>query len=269
MLKRKLTSRTVPIEVVSPLISADDSWVQVIDKFWLVLLQHFELRRDTSCGFHIHTSTATRKYNLEQLRKMAKAVVFWGPATAKCAPPSRQDRMVDFCQSNTRSTEVAASLLSQGRIQGLRESFDFIDSSDMDTIIRFICPDKYRAWNFRPSSSGGPGSIEFRRPPGVVNRKKAKHWIAFTLSFIELAIQFDPSAIPRLVTSHTDLDTIHCPAFEEKLMEHARRLGVYAQLDPRLQQLDEPRTLHITMMQPWRTAWLAALDSDYQLSPNA
>ena len=264
-----LTLSLVPIEIVSPLVTADDTWVQVVDHFFRVLLQHFELRRDTSCGFHIHTSTASGRFDLGQLRKMAKAVVFWGPATAKCAPPTRQDRMVDFCRSNCDSTDLGTSLLSRGRIHGLRESFEYIDSSDVDAIIHFICPDKYRAWNFRPSRSGGPGSIEFRRPPGVVTAKKAKHWIAFTLSFLELAIQFDLSTLPGSVVGHSDLESIYCPAFEEKLQEHARCLGVYAQLDPRLRQLDEPRTLHITMMQPQKLAWLNELDSDYRLSQNA
>ena len=250
---------------------ADDEWVRTIDNFWSTLSRHFELRPDSSCGFHVHISTATGSYNLEQLRKMAKAVIFWEPATAMCAPFSRQDNVLDFCKSNVRlPVQVGRDILLSGRIEGLQNAFDFIDSAcDTNAIVDFICPDKYRAWNFRPCRTGGHGSIEFRRPPGVTTAKKAKHWIAFTISFVELAITFDPSSLPMMVRQSSRLDTLYRPAFEERLLECARRVNVYAQLDPRLRQQDEPRTLHITNMQAQRLRSLQAIDEEYQLSPNA
>lgn len=71
-----LTIRLIPLGVVSPKIIADHSWVQFMDDFWSVILRHFELRRDTSCGYHIHISTVKGGYSLDQLRMMAKAVIF-------------------------------------------------------------------------------------------------------------------------------------------------------------------------------------------------
>ncbi|KAJ8987044.1 hypothetical protein HRR80_008979 [Exophiala dermatitidis] len=43
-----------PVEIVSPVISADDGYVPTIGKFWAALSENFEFREDASCGFHIH-----------------------------------------------------------------------------------------------------------------------------------------------------------------------------------------------------------------------
>ncbi|MCJ1248251.1 hypothetical protein MMC30_005468 [Trapelia coarctata] len=174
--KKHMCDGFYSIEVVSPKISANPGWVQQIDAFWSVFLQHFELRRDTSCGFYVHVSTATGSFSLDQLRMMAKAVVFWEPAAAWCAPLSRQDRILGFCKSNTNMPTPVAQVLSRhGDLRGLRYAYDYIDAVASDAIVDYVCADKYRAWNFRPCRSGGHGSIEFRRPPGVADGKKSKH----------------------------------------------------------------------------------------------
>ncbi|KAL8713432.1 MAG: hypothetical protein Q9225_006786 [Loekoesia sp. 1 TL-2023] len=187
--KHMVPEHFFPLEVVSPKIVADRDWVQAIDSFWSVILGHFELRRDTSCGFHIHISSVRGSYSLDQLRMMAKAVIFWEPATKRCTPTSRHDRFLDYCKSNiAHGVPVVEALRGSGPLRGLVQAYDYIDNASRDAIIDYICPDKYRAWNFLPSRTGGTGSIEFRRPPGVVTAKKAKHWIAFTMTFVEMAI---------------------------------------------------------------------------------
>ncbi|KAI4187347.1 MAG: hypothetical protein LQ346_005511 [Caloplaca aetnensis] len=202
---------------------------------------------------------------------MAKAVVFWEPATKRCTPSSRHDRFLDFCKSNIAyGVDVNEALREAGPLRGLARAYDYIDHADRGAVIQYICPDKYRAWNFLPSRTGGTGSIEFRRPPGVVNAKKAKHWIAFTMTFVEMAIQFNPSALAAYMVEHIPhLNSSYHTDFEDQFLDCARRLGVYAVLDPRLKQSDEPRTLHITLMTRARLEMLRALDVDYQLSPNA
>ncbi|KAI4189688.1 MAG: hypothetical protein L6R41_001297 [Letrouitia leprolyta] len=260
-----------PIEVVSPKIVADRTWVETIDNFWSSLLVYFELRRDTSCGFHIHISTVSGGYSLEQLRMMAKAIIFWEPATKRCTPPSRHDRFVDFCKSNIAyDVPVAETFRQAGPFRGLAQAYNHIDNAGRDNIVDYVCPDKYRSWNLLPSRTGGHGSIEFRRPPGVVTAKKAKHWIAFAMTFVEMAIQFSPSALATyMVNELPQLNQAYHPDFQEQFLACARRLGVFAILDARLHQTDEPRSLHITLMTSDRLEMLRAIDRDYQLSPNS
>jgi hypothetical protein len=121
-----------------------------------------------------------------------------------------------------------------------------------------VCLDKYRAWNFLPDKDKGHGSVEFRRPPGVVNFKKSKHWIAFTMAFIEMAMQQG--------TSIEQLDSQR-PArqdnFDALLPGAARSIGECATLDARLYQSDEPTSLHITMMNDQQLGYLLRFDKDY------
>ena len=194
---------------------------------------------------------------------MAKAVVFWEPSTAKCAPLSRQDEVQTFCKSNIAGTKVGQVLENYGLVQGLQLAFDHIDRVGVDEIVNYVCEDKFRAWNFLPCKTGGTGSIEFRRPPGVVTAKKAKHWIAFTMAFVDMAVQFDPSMLPGLVQTRMDLGRLYDPAFESQLLRHARALGLLWQLDPRLRQADAPRDLHLTRMPDGPRDWLRQRDSEY------
>ena len=139
--ERALTLGLVPVEVVSPVIVADESWTKVIDKFWSVILEHFELRRDTTCGFHVHISTRRGNYTLEELRMMAKAVVFWEPATKRMTPWSRHDECLDFCKSNILAdVPVNDVLRTDGPLRGLVTAYGNIDRCDRDAIIDYICP---------------------------------------------------------------------------------------------------------------------------------
>ena len=237
---------------------------------------HFELRRDTSCGMHIHISPREGNFDMGQLRCIAKAVVLWERDTARCAPLSRDDHAQDFCLSNVRGrVPVASELRMHGPLRGVRHAFRHIDHASRDGIVDYVCPDKHRAWNFLPARETGHGSVEFRRPPGVITAKKAKHWIAFTMAFVDMAMRTNLGRIARWLPKYrhrsrargmTSRPMIN---FEDLLLTSAERLGVYSILDPRLRQSDEPRSLHITMMRLDYFDWLRRFDSDYHLSVNA
>jgi hypothetical protein len=246
-----------PVEIVTPVIKADVTWTKTIDQFWSIIHKHFDLRRDTSCGMHIHISPAQGRFDLDQLRCIAKGVVDWERDTARCAPPSRDDKIQSFCLSNVAGVVPAARpLQTRGPLRD------------------YVCPDKHRAWNFLPARESGHGSVEFRRPPGVVTSKKAKHWIAFTMSFINMALRTNlDRLVRRLIKLHVQRrnpDTVGISVdFEAMLLASAETLGIRATLDPRLRQLDEPRSLHITMMRPDQISRLRDFDKDYHLSANA
>ncbi|KAI0447786.1 hypothetical protein F4803DRAFT_545843 [Xylaria telfairii] len=65
-----------PVEIVTPILVGDKSWPGILDKFWGVLLANFEVRLDTTAGTHIHISWSHGAHSLEELRSLAKAVVF-------------------------------------------------------------------------------------------------------------------------------------------------------------------------------------------------
>lgn len=181
---------------------------------------------------------------------MAKAVAFWEPMTARCAPPSRQDEVLGMCKSNAPSLAVYLSTVG-----GFAYVCRHIVELSRNEVCEYLCPDKYNSWNFRNAKVGGSGSIEFRRPPGVVEAKKAKHWIAFTMAFVEMVVQFNPAyflhrPLPANEDESVERSYLHREekAFDHYLLACAKRLGVYAQLDPRLGQPDNTQSLHITSL---------------------
>lgn len=203
---------------------------------------------------------------------MAKAVVMWEPRTARCAPLSRQDQVLGMCRSNVDNAVPASAYLQK---LGFQYTCDHIENLGRDDIVNFVCPDRFRAWNFKNCLEGGRGSIEFRRPPGVVDAKKAKHWIAFTMAFVEMAIQFNPAQVIHQPLLHNgehsepfEPDSFDSDGFESYLLACAKRLGVYAQLDPRLSQVDKPQSLHITTLDNQALEWLQQQDPHYHYSVN-
>jgi hypothetical protein len=170
---------------------------------------------------------------------------------------------------------VAGELRTHGPLRGIRHAFHHIGRASRDDIVSYVCPDKHRAWNFLPARESGHGSVEFRRPPGVVNGKKAKHWIAFTMAFVDMAMRNDLDQISRGIAKdyHRRREVVSTSRpsteFDDLLLASAQHLGLYSTLDPRLRQSDEPRSLHITMMRPDYFAWLQKFDEEYHLSDNA
>lgn len=243
-------------EIVSPILLADDSWTAIIERMWSALTAKFECRQDSTCGFHVHISFNNGEYSLAQLRNIAKAIVFWEPATARCAPLSRRDAATSFCKSNIKAPLIADILRQHGPLAGLSRVYERIEELPRDEVIEFISPSKHFAWNMIPAKDGHPGSIKFRRPPGVINAKKAKHWIAFTMSFIWMATRFDlQNFVERSAASTATIGEIIHPDFLSRMAASARELGIDAVLDPRIQQKDAP-TLHITIMTIASFQWL-------------
>lgn len=81
-----------------------------------------------------------------------------------------------------------------------------------------------------------------------------------------MAMRFDPDPFACYVKSNPVLHDLSFADFEAKLLGCARQLGVYSQLDPRLRQTGNPRSLHITTMAADSLQWLQQHDRDYQYS---
>ena len=133
-----------------------------------------------------------------------------------------------------------------------------------DEVVHFICPDKYRAWNLLPCKEDGFGSIEFCRPRGVVNAKQAKRWIVFTMAFVNMAIEFRVDGFICYVRSNPVMSDMSFADSESKILQSARIVNCYAQLDPRFKQSDNLRILHMTVMDFNALCWLQQHDRDYQ-----
>ncbi|KAI0447785.1 hypothetical protein F4803DRAFT_571461 [Xylaria telfairii] len=171
-----------------------------------------------------------------------------------------------FCRSNGKSPALANVFGKHGPIRSLPFLFNTIDTSTRQQIVDMMCPNRARffAWNLLPSDDGGSGSVEFRRPPGVATAKKAKHWVAFTMSFVHLALRCGPEALVAKVAKAEHWGDVRHPDFQEDLLRSARELGIDYQLDPRLLQEDDVGKLHITMMTEPSRRWLQGFNRGYK-----
>ena len=142
--------------------------------------------------------------------------------------------------------------------------FDLIDRSSRDEVVALITPSKFQAWNLLPSGTGKSGSVEFRHPPGVATAKKAKHWIAFTMAFVHMAITSSPDVLARQVASAVSLGEVSHPDFLDDLQRSAKELGVLSQLDARLHQVDNIDKSHLTMMSKSGLDFLDSLNLGYK-----
>lgn len=259
-----------PIEIVTPVIKAFDKWSDTIVKFWSIIKDNFELRRDTSCSMHIHISSYKGRFDLAQLKRIAQAIVLWERKTALCAPPTRDDRVQAFCLSNRKgNVPVAEDIKKYGPIEGLMRAFAHIqEARSCDKIVEYICSDKHRSWNLLPARQNGHGSVEFRRPPGMIDAKKSLHWIAFTMAFINLTLTADMDWMLQRLRKELLHHRRPSSDFEDLLRDSAEQVGVHMFLEPNLRQLDDPLSLHITTMRPDYLAWLRRLDPAYHLSIN-
>ncbi|OTB11902.1 hypothetical protein K445DRAFT_26158 [Daldinia sp. EC12] len=140
---------------------------------------------------------------------------------------------------------------------------------DRYEIVDFISPSKYFAWNLRPLKEGKSGSVEFRRSTGADTAKKAKHWIAFTMAFVWMSVKFSPETfIDASSRIQGDFRKVYHPGFQDRLLESAREIGEYWNLDPRLQQEDDLENLHITLMDNASFEWLNRKRRGYHWSKN-
>ena len=156
-----------------------------------------------------------------------------------------------------------------GPLRGLGYAFDYIDHCSRESVVDYVCPDKYRAWNFNPCRPSGHGSIEFRRAPGVVHSQAAIHWIAFTMAFIDMAIQFSLVSLAARVRDAIYLPEVYHPDFRSELLACAAELGLAGVLDLESGQRGDPDSLHFTTASSKVIRHLKRIDRWYHVSDNA
>jgi hypothetical protein len=159
---------------------------------------------DRSCGTHVHVSPEGRfmweyPYTLDELKCIAKAVIYYDPAVTLILPSER--KACSYSRSNVLENAQLKGVYNAVRTYGYGYIFGWIDSfPDHETISSVVSCTKFVAWNFQNAVSGGCGTVEFRRPPQVTTAEATKHWIAFTLCFIKGSLDCDFSQMSHLTT---------------------------------------------------------------------
>ncbi|KAI9764376.1 MAG: hypothetical protein M1840_008514 [Geoglossum simile] len=184
------------LEVISRLLESADNWLAEIDLLWTLLDDFCFIRSDDSCGTHVHTSLRGR-YTLDELKRIAKATVYYEPAITSVMPNERKVSL--WSRSNMSESTQLRQAYDNAQIHGYGYLFDWIDSfEDEEALSNAISPTKAVSWNFKNAVPGGCGTVEFRRPPQVTSTEATKHWIAFTLCLVTYSVHCDFSQISQL-----------------------------------------------------------------------
>ncbi len=191
------------MELVAPIFNyhENDIWTSHLGGIFFTLDERFETFSTRECSTHIHISPLNGPWTLEQVKRVAKAAVYFERATDSIMPPARLHNL--WCQTNRRN--VILGQLS------LADIFARIDSrGDIRSVARLMCTmysptgeksaERFFRWNFTNLESVDKTTIEFRQPPASRTEEDAHTWIMFTNSFVQAAMVYslDASTSPSL-----------------------------------------------------------------------
>ena len=111
------------VELISPILQADNKWHTQLDCFWKRLLDLCHLEQNKSCGLYIHISRVP-EFEVVKVKEIARKILHFQPTIDQHFPAQGRVNN-DFCQSNA------------GDLQELQE---LQDAPNLNQLIEIISP---------------------------------------------------------------------------------------------------------------------------------
>lgn len=169
---------------------------------------------------HVHVSPGIdTPYKVHQLIRILKAVAYFDDAVPRIMP--RERKLNPWAMPNMRHEKVAQ------RVPDVVKAYNTVETATWEPLFRIyekrmgIWPqnayitagqDRDMAWNFW-NVTNRCGTVEFRQPPGVKTAADAKHWAAFTLGFIQQALDSDFEDVKH-TRAHPDVSRLQYWVFK-------------------------------------------------------
>ncbi|OIW27625.1 hypothetical protein CONLIGDRAFT_716074 [Coniochaeta ligniaria NRRL 30616] len=176
-LPRDPTNRTFPLEITSPILTFDENgaWREQVKAVFDHVQTTCDITTNKSCGFHVHLSPGDGSWDLEELKRICLAILYFEPAVLALLPVSRQNHH---------------SFLGKNRFGNDNFHELSIESpEDADYLMRNP-EDRTSAWNFKNLSEKYQSTgvtIEWKQPPGVTTAEECLAWTEFAVSFVQAA----------------------------------------------------------------------------------
>lgn len=159
--------------------NGQSGWRREVNHMFHVVNTLCKIGSNTSCGTHIHISPGLGDWSTGQLKSVCKAILYFESAFEVLVPESRRGNQ--WAKSNRFDNNSFFGRNSQ-------QCFALIEACENPVqIADLMSPDRYYAWNFDNLYYGRKATIEFRRPPGVVNPDVCLSWMELTISFVQSA----------------------------------------------------------------------------------
>jgi Putative amidoligase enzyme len=175
------------LKLISPTFSTPyhGGWRKHVTATWKFLGQHYTIDSPPSCGTHTRIYLA-RTRPMQQLRRIAQAVVHFEPAFLDLMPPYRRGNCL------AKSNWLNSPGFRRGRLSRA-ESIDRIgkavDASELIELMHSNPEDEHYSWSFLGLKSSRDPSVEFRQPPGSVSWEECLSWAELTAMFIGAALR--------------------------------------------------------------------------------
>jgi hypothetical protein len=166
-------------------------WRQHIRAAWRFLNENYMVTGNNNCSTHVHISRA-EGYSLEDLKRVAQAVIHFEPVFEALLPASRRGN--EYARSNWIDNPALA-YQNLSRVQSLNR----IENLTMvDELIDLMNPNqsKYFGWNFLSIKTYQ--TIEFRRGAVSTSVTDVFMWVELATSFVQASLTV-PTSVANLL----------------------------------------------------------------------
>src|SRR4051812_28662287 len=109
-----LAKPTVALEAVSrKLHTGTREWEQELKLFWEAMRVVFRVKKNFTCGSHVHVAPFNRQYTLHELKTIAFALIIKEHLVQALLPPARQSST--YCRPNSTVSPTLRQCFRNGK----------------------------------------------------------------------------------------------------------------------------------------------------------
>lgn len=147
---------------------------------------YFKIISSTSCGTHVHVKPEEGDWELNAVKKLAKAIVVFA-VISQLLGPARQISV--YCKDNTQGRYVHRDLTSRGGPALVLHQLQ--SKKKTTTLVNYMCPPepgdelgRNNVWNLtNVCDANSCGTVEFRGAEMSEAMDDVRKWVAFVIGF--------------------------------------------------------------------------------------
>lgn len=178
------------VEIATPILK-HRQWESVIPEMAQIVRDRFQVAFNDSTGLHVHVGIG-RDYRLQDLRRIAKAIVLFETAMNKCHPVCRNPAA---SKKNSHILACRDSLPLKGLsdIEMMRKLDSVQDIHHLFGMMQSVASPHssipyHRGYRYNLTSVEIYNTVEFRQAAGTIDGHKTVEWINRTIKFVTSAI---------------------------------------------------------------------------------
>lgn len=180
------------VEIATPILK-HRQWESVIPEMGQIVREEFQVAFNDSTGLHVHVGIG-RDYRLQDLRRIAKAIVLFETAMNKyhpvCRNPaaSKKNSHILACRDSLPLKGLSDIEMMQklDSVQDIHYLFGMMQSVASPHVYSSI--PYHRGYRYNLTSVDIYNTVEFRQAAGTTDGHKIVEWINRTIKFVTSAI---------------------------------------------------------------------------------